>query len=136
KIHQAEVAVSEAEQALANATLRSPIDGVVTSIDVKPGELVGASGSVVTVADLSTLQFETKDLDEISAAGVFVGQAVRVTIPALDKRTFAGTVTALDAEPTISASGDVSYVAKVALTDRPKELRWGQTGRVEFVQSK
>lgn len=133
RIQAAQVAVDEAQQALDNAVIRAPIGGVVTSIDAKPGEVVGPGAPVLTVADLSTLQFQTKDLDEISAARIFVGQTVRVTIPALEKRVATGTVVEINPEPSITASGDVSYVATIALQNPPPGLRWGQSGRVEFV---
>jgi HlyD family secretion protein len=132
KVNQAEVTLAEAQLALANATIRAPFDGEVTTIALKVGDYAAAGTAVLTLADLSTLHFETKDLDEISAAKVQVGQTVQITIPALDKRTFTGTVTELDREPTLTSSGDVNYVARIALQNPPPELRWGQSARVEF----
>ncbi len=132
KLHQAEVGVAEAEQALKEAVLVAPFDGTVTSIVARVGDVVAPGTAALTIADLSSLHFETKDLDEVNAAKVHVGQTVQVTVPALDKKTFSGTVTEVDREPTLTASGDVNYVVKIQLQDPPPELRWGQTARVEF----
>jgi HlyD family secretion protein len=132
KLKQAEVTLAEAQLALDNATIRAPFDGEVTSIALKVGDYAAPGTAVLTLADLSGLHIETKDLDEVSAAKVQVGEPVQVTIPALDKKTFAGTVTQLDREPTVTSSGDVNYVARISLTDTPADLRWGQSARVEF----
>ncbi|HLZ10023.1 MAG TPA: efflux RND transporter periplasmic adaptor subunit [Chloroflexota bacterium] len=132
KVRQAELALAEAQLALKDASLVAPFDGVVTSIALKDGDVASAGATVLTVADLSTLRLETKDLDEVSAAKVHVGQKVVVTVPALDKRSFDGTVSELAAEPTITQSGDVNYVARITLNAPPVDLRWGQTARVEF----
>jgi HlyD family secretion protein len=132
KLQQAQVSLSEAQLALADATIRAPFDGVVTSIALKTGDVAAPGTAVLTVADLAGLHFETKDLDEVSAAKVQVGEAVAITIPALDKRSFTGTVSEIDKEPTLTQSGDVNYVARIAIPNPPSELRWGQSARVEF----
>ena len=132
KIEQAQIQLAEAEQARASAVIRAPFDGDVTSTSLKTGDVASASLAVLTVADLSTLHLETTDLDEISAASVAVGEPVEVTFPALGNKSIAGTVSSLNVEPTITASGDVNYVAKIALTNPPPNLRWGQTARVQF----
>jgi HlyD family secretion protein len=132
KIRQAELALAEAQLAVKDASLVAPFDGVVTSIALKDGDTAGAGATVLTVADLSTLRLETKDLDEVSASKVHVGQSVLVTVPALDKKSFEGTVSEMATEPTVTQSGDVNYVAKITLNAPPSDLRWGQTARVEF----
>lgn len=146
RIHEAQVQVAMAEQALKNAEIIAPFDGTVTAVNVTPGQLSttgtstdsSSSGSVaaVTVADLSSLHFETSDLDKVSAAKVYVGQPVSVTVPALDKKTFDGMVTAVALRPTITSSGNVNYTVKIGLKETPPGLRWGQTARVEFVPKK
>ena len=146
RIQQAEIQVQEAQQAVKDGQLVSPIDGVVTGINIQVGEPAvpdtsgtggsSSTSSAITVADLSTLHFETSDLDEVSAAQISVGQPVTVTVPALDKQAFAGTVTDIALQPSITASGDVTYVAKIALNQIPAGLKWGQSGRVEFVTEK
>jgi HlyD family secretion protein len=132
KIEQAQIQLAEAEQARSSAVIQAPFDGEVTSTSLKAGDVTSAGVTVLTVADLSTLHLETTDLDEISAASVAVGEPVEVTFPAQGNKIIAGTVSSLNVEPTITASGDVNYVATIALTNPPPTLRWGQTARVQF----
>jgi multidrug resistance efflux pump len=105
---------------------------VVTSVGLKAGDVTAPTATAITVANLSALVVETSDLDEIGAAKVHVGQSAKVTIAALDKQTVDGTVTEIAPQPSISTSGDVTYVARIALTSVPADLRWGQSARVEF----
>jgi len=147
RIHEAEIQVALAEQSLKDATLVAPFDGVVTAVNVSPGDSstgtpMESSGQstapdgAITLANLTMLHFETSDLDEVSASKVFAGQPVNVTVPALDKQVFEGTVTAVALQPTTTTSGEVDYVAKIALTEWPPGIRWGETARVAFVTTK
>ena len=152
RIHQADVQVSEAEQALKDAELIAPADGVVTDLNITLGEpsttgttsSSGTPASAITVADLSSLHFETSDLDEVGAAKVYLGEPVKVylgepvkvTVAVLNKQTFDGTVTDVALQPTITSSGDVNYTAEISLKDLPPGLRWGRTAQVEFLPTK
>jgi RND family efflux transporter MFP subunit len=52
----AEVELRTAEYNLSQATLRSPIDGRISYLEVKPGELITATSRVVTVVDTRKLE--------------------------------------------------------------------------------
>ncbi|HET7770381.1 MAG TPA: efflux RND transporter periplasmic adaptor subunit, partial [Chloroflexota bacterium] len=129
---RAETTLEQARLALEHVTLRAPFDGVVTSVGVKPGEYVAPGAVGVTVADLTVLKVETKDLDEAAAARVREGQEVSVTVAALDRKVLSGVVTEISHQPTLNQSGDVFYTATIALPQREAALRWGMTVRVEF----
>lgn len=88
----------------------------------------------VTLAKIDELQFETTDLDEVSAARVRIGQEVSVVVAALEKKTLKGKVTALAPQPSITQSGDVNYTATVVLTEPAPDLKWGMTAKVDFTQ--
>src|SRR6185369_6813903 len=107
QIETAQVQLAEAQQALKDALIVAPFDGVVTSVGLKAGDVTAPTATAITVANLSALVVETSDLDEIGAAKVHVGQSAKVTIAALDKQTVDGTVTEIAPQPSISTSGDV-----------------------------
>jgi len=132
QVEAAQVQLQEAQQALKDAVIVAPFDGMVTSIALKPGDVAAPSTTALTVANLSSLVFETSDLDEIGAAKVHLGQPAQVTVAALNRQSFTGTVTEIDPQPSISSSGDVTYVVHIALKTLPPGLRWGQSARVEF----
>ena len=129
---RAATAVEQAQLGLDRATLRAPFDGVITKVDVREGEYATLGATAVTVADLTVLQIETRDLDESAAARVRDGQEVSVIVTALGRRALAGRVTDIARQPTINASGDVFYTATITLAQPDPDLRWGMTVKVEF----
>lgn len=134
RTRRAETAVEQARAALDRATLRSPISGTVTTVAVREGETAAASAIAVTVADLSRLQIETRDLDESAVARVKDGQEVSIVVAPLGRATMPGRVLRVGRQPQAATgtSSDVYYTATIALQNPHPDLRWGMTVRVEF----
>jgi RND family efflux transporter MFP subunit len=82
------------------ALIRSPIDGVVQTRVVQPGEVVLLGAPLVTVARSSGLLLESY-VPETGLAALTVGATIRFTVPAYPGERFVATVTrvapALDA---------------------------------------
>ncbi len=82
------------------ALIRSPIDGVVQSRTVQPGEVVLLGAPLLTVAPLRGLVLESY-VPETGLASVRTGATIRFTVPAFAHERFTATVTriapALDA---------------------------------------
>jgi HlyD family secretion protein len=74
----ARATIERLEAALAKATLRAPIDGVVTARPVENGETVTPGARVLTVSDLSRIRIEA-EVDEFDAGRVALGARVTVT---------------------------------------------------------
>jgi multidrug resistance efflux pump len=130
---RAETAVEQARAALDRASLRAPFDGTVTAVSVRQGETIASGTTAITIADLSHLQIETRDLDESVVARVREGQDVTVLISALGRATLPGKVVRIANQPSSTAStSDVYYTATIELTQAHPNLRWGMTTKVEF----
>lgn len=67
-----EAVLRQARRQLAEFTVRAPIDGVVISRDVDPGQLVDPQSELFVIADTSDLVVET-DIDELYSAFVREG---------------------------------------------------------------
>lgn len=91
QVKQARAAAGLARARLADATLRSPIDGVVTRRATGLGQMVTPGVPVFTVADLSSLELELA-VDERAAARIHVGDAVDLTSEAAPGALQGGTV--------------------------------------------
>ncbi len=93
----ADADIERAEDNLSYTTITSPIDGVVTIVNVEPGELavtgtMNNPGTVLLeVADLSAM-LVVAELDEADVALVHEGQPARVRMLAYPDRIFEGTV--------------------------------------------
>lgn len=93
----AEAEIERAQDNLSYTTIYSPIDGIITIVNVEPGEMavtgtMNNPGTVLLeVADLSTM-LVVAELDEADVGQVHEGQAARVRMLAYPDRIFEGTV--------------------------------------------
>ncbi len=113
-VDEARVRLDEAQLALEKATLTAPMAGIVTSLDLQPGQIVNANQAIVVLSDLAALDVEVS-LDETDVARVAVGQEVRVTVDALPGVQIAGQVTRV-ASVAESQAGVVLYPVTVRLS--------------------
>ncbi|MBR0300903.1 MAG: efflux RND transporter periplasmic adaptor subunit [Bacteroidales bacterium] len=90
-VHQAEGAIQEVNSYLEELYLVSPADGVISDVYPRQGELVGQGSPVMTVTDLSDIWF-TFNIREDQLHGMNVGDALKVSIPALDGAELDATV--------------------------------------------
>ncbi len=109
------------------ATIKAPIAGIVTTVNIVKG-LVAPSGDVIVI-DAATFDV-TADVVESDLASMAVGQAATVAIGAVDAQV-TGKVTAI--APTAAGNttgGVVSYAVTVSLQDVPATVRAGMTADV------
>jgi len=114
ELEQAKLDLADAEVELAGATLVSPINGTVMSIDMSIGDTVGTS-SVMTIADLSQQYLEVF-LDESDWASINVGYPTEVIFDILPDSIFTGSVTQID-PGLYTESGSSVVRAIIQLTD-------------------
>ena len=141
-IAQAKATLVHYADLLQKTTNTAPFDGVVTNLPVREGETVvvgiqNAQGStLMTIADMSVITAEVK-VDETDIVNMRLGQPAEVTIDAIPKKVFHGTVTEIGDNAIVRSSGvstsqqnTASEEAKdfkvvVTLTDPPEDLRPG-----------
>lgn len=139
-VEQARSAYRRAVEDLERTTIRSPMDGVVTALNVEKGEtaIVGTmnfAGSVLLViGDLSELIAEA-EVAESEVVGLALGQQARVKVDALPDAAMAGRVVEIGSSG-VRASDVVKFRVKVAL-DRPDpRVRPGMTAKVEITTAR
>ena len=141
-VAQARANLTRVTDVLQKASYSAPYDGVVTNLPVREGESVvvgiqNAIGStLMTIADMSVITAEVK-VDETDIVNVRLGQPAEVTIDAIPKKVFHGTVSEIGDNAIVRSSGvstsqqaTASEEAKdfkvvVTLTDPPADLRPG-----------
>lgn len=84
-VDRASGAIQEVESYIRETALISPIDGMVTAIYPKRGELVGSGSPVMSIVDLDDVWF-TFNVREDHLSGIKNGAVMSVKIPALDNR--------------------------------------------------
>ena len=86
----AEAAVAAAEQKIVDATVLSPIDGIITTRVAEPGEVLAPGSTIAVLTDLAR-PWLTVWIDEPNLSQVMLGQTAVVTVDG-SERTFEGTV--------------------------------------------
>lgn len=142
RIGQASATLVRSKDVLNKTIYSAPYDGVITNLPVREGETVvigiqNAPGStLMTLADMSIITAEVK-VDETDIVNVKNGQPAEVTIDAIPKKVFHGTVTDIGNNAIIRSTGlstsqstTGSQEAKdfkvvVTLNDAPQNLRPG-----------
>jgi len=126
--------VAAAEATIANATLRAPASGMITSVNVKLGELAVAQKEVMILQDVNNLHVEA-DISEANIAQVRVGQEIDVTFDALGPdRHFTAKVQIINPASTI-ISGVVNFKVTASL-DKVAEIKPGMTANLIILVDK
>ncbi|MGP1373870.1 MAG: HlyD family secretion protein [Almyronema sp.] len=97
ELDQAEAAQAEIAARLEDLDIQSPIDGVVVSRMVEPGEVLAAGTPVLTVINLSNVYLRGY-IAEGEVGRVRVGQPAQVYLDSAPDQPLAATVTAIDTE--------------------------------------
>lgn len=126
---QARASLERAELDLEHTVITSPIDGVVLSRMVDPGQTVVSSMSATSLfdvaSDLARLEAEV-EVDEADVARVAAGQPARFTVSAWPDRTFDATVQTVDLAP-IDSESVITYGALLSVDNGDGALRSGMT---------
>jgi RND family efflux transporter MFP subunit len=125
------LAVSDAEAALAGTKLVATFDGTVLKTNVKVGDQVSAATSILTVANLKTVQVAAS-IDETTIKRVSEGQNATITFDAFAGQTFTGKVGAVPLQGALQG-GVTVYVVPISLTGADKvTLLVGMTANVRI----
>lgn len=96
---QTEASLRRAQEVQRDATITSPIDGVIVERNFDPGSLVspGTERPIVVVADLSVVKLQA-GVSELEAGRLRVGMPARLTVQARPGETFEGRIAAIAPE--------------------------------------
>ena len=132
---QAEAALATNETNLSKASIRSPIDGVVLTRSVEPGNAVAASLQAVTLfsiaQSLTQLQLEVY-VDEADVGAVKVGQSASFTVSSFPTRRYPATITRVNFGST-KTENVVTYVTTLDVDNTDLSLRPGMTASASIV---
>jgi HlyD family secretion protein len=131
---QAKATLVKAKDQSKKTTIKSPLDGVITSLAKEkgeravPGNFSNPEATIMTIADLSTIQAELK-VDETEIVGISLGDYAEVEVDALPDVIFKGDVTEIGNSPLTGTSQQESKDFKVVVTlkDPSPKLRPGMS---------
>lgn len=133
-VTQARANLQSDETDLAKASIRSPINGVVLTRQVEPGQTVAASFQapvLFTLAeDLAKMELQV-DVDEADVGQVKEGQQATFTVDAWPGRKYEAVITRVGFGSQ-EKEGVISYLTTLAVANDDLSLRPGMTGTAEI----
>ncbi len=138
---QMEAAVKEASENLAKTIITSPMDGVVSQLNVKPGERVLGTGftqgsNLMTVADLSKM-VAVVDVDENDVVLISYGDTARIKVDAFPGKVFKGVVYEIGNTAKSKGLGTqeevVNFEVKIRILNSDVSLKPGMSCNVEIM---
>jgi HlyD family secretion protein len=140
RVEQNRANLNASRDTLSKTTVRAPIDGVVTNLPVKEGEVtvIGTMNNpgtqLMTISDMATVEAVLM-VDETDVPNVQVGQKAVLSIEAYPDRAFEGLVTQVENSPIarndpelqglITTSDAINFKVRVKLSHPPERVRPG-----------
>jgi RND family efflux transporter MFP subunit len=143
-VANAKAAVDATKTQIAEGTIISPIDGVITEEDVKVGEIASTNAPAVKVISNDNLQIDAY-VSETDISNIQVGQKATVTLDGdgstiisnasatngTSTLVFPATVVSIDPAETVM-NGINSYKVTVQFDEQSPLIKSGMTGNVDF----
>jgi HlyD family secretion protein len=138
QVEQMKAQLSQAEEDLRNATIASPIEGVVLSRDREVGDAVS---SILTMGSNATLIMTVGDLREVYVKGkvdesdigkVYLGQPARITVESYRDRNFAGKVTKISPMG-VEKDNVTTFEVRVSISNDSRKLMATMTANAEIL---
>ncbi len=135
--------LKKAKDMLGKTSIRSPINGVITRLNIKEGENVitgtmNNPGTVLmVVSDLSSM-IVLCDVSETEIPKIKIGDPVRISIDAFGDTTFRGSVYNIASTPTTTQyTGEevINYRVKIHIKNPPPNLRPGMSATADIITS-
>jgi HlyD family secretion protein len=137
---QARADLTYSQAQLANTVIRAPFAGTVVRKMAEVGESVApippgvnistASGAIVALADLATLEMEA-DVNEANVAKLSEGQPAEITVEAFPDRKYKAVLRQVI--PTADRT-KATVLTKVTLIDKDKDLKPEMSAKVTFLE--
>jgi RND family efflux transporter MFP subunit len=118
-----------ASEAYENTSVKSPINGFITSINVSVGSMASPGVPAATVADVSSLIINT-NISEYLVGHIKSGDPVEIKISTLGDESYKGIVTAISPAP---AKGTLTYPAEISVIDNNGKVKAGMFAEIRII---
>ena len=131
EVEQARLSLEDAENALAQATIIAPFDGVVTAVHVNAGEI--ANGIVVEIIDNNNLEV-VLEVDEVDIGTLTPGQTAVITLETWpDVEIESEVLSIAPSAKNDPSSALVTYEARLSLANSTLPIRVGMTANADLI---
>lgn len=130
-VTQAEAKLKQSRLRLEQATLTTPMDGMVTTVNAVVGQTVGGGSNPIQLVDLSQLQIVAQ-VSELDRVKLKEGQPVTITLDAVTGVTLRGQVLRISPTGT-SHNGVVNFPVTVQVTASDPKVAPGMTASLSIL---
>ncbi|RJQ13471.1 HlyD family efflux transporter periplasmic adaptor subunit [Candidatus Parcubacteria bacterium] len=135
QIRQIEADINLVKTQLTNVVLRSPINGLVTTVDIKIGETVSVNQKVATVISKTGFEIES-NITEVDIAKVKIGDTALVTLDAFGNEVvFEAVVSFIEPAETI-IEGVATYKTTLNFVSENERIKSGMTANIDILTQK
>jgi HlyD family secretion protein len=140
--------LAASRDSLSKTTVTAPLDGIVTTLPIKEGEVTvigtmnNAGTQLMTISDMSEVE-AVMMVDETSVPQVKIGQTANLMIDAYPGQKFKGVVTEVGSSPILTNDPDllsmvanseaINFKVKIRIQDPPPTIRPGFSVTAEIV---
>jgi len=138
QVAQARASLERVQEDLRNATIVSPMDGLVLSRDVEVGDAVS---SILVLGSQATLLMVLGDVSDVYVLGkvdqadigkVFLGQRARITVESFKDRRYEGRVTKI-APLGVEKDNVTTFEVRVSIRNPDGELKANMSTNAEII---
>ena len=151
RMHSTSADLAASRDSLSKTTVLAPIEGIVTTLPIKEGEVTvigtmnNAGTQLLTISDMASVE-AVMMVDETSVPQVKVGQKATLAIDAYPNAKFTGTITEVGSSPisktdpdlmTLTANSEaINFKVKIRLENPPDTIRPGFSVTADIVTGK
>ncbi len=140
-VQQAEANLALLDAQIAKLTVYAPMDGVILTRNVEPGEFVQPGASAITMANINELTI-TVYVPEDRYGEIHLGQKATVSVDSFPGETFEATVTFISDQAeftprnvqTVEGRSATVYAVKLKVNDPEGKLKLGMPADVVFIK--
>lgn len=124
--------IASAEKTLNDATVKSPISGIITACNVKAGTVLSQGATApFTIIDMSSVNIEVNVSEQIINT-LHIGDSVDIKVSAISDTPIKGKI--ITVNPAANTTG--TYAVKIEIDNSNSQLKSGMFGEVYFAKEK
>jgi RND family efflux transporter MFP subunit len=127
QLRQAEISYEQASSGLNNTVVKAPMTGVISSLNVKEGQIATNSQAAATIVEMDQVYIQVNVVENI-VNRLQIGQEVEVNVPAAFNEYITSTISYIS--PTADPRSQL-YAVKVYIDNSDKKIRPGMNGEMK-----
>ncbi|MFL0194146.1 efflux RND transporter periplasmic adaptor subunit [Clostridium sp. WILCCON 0269] len=128
QVTQAEAGLKSIQTQINDTIIESPISGIVSVVNIHPGEISPAATASITIIDSSSLIAEA-DVPGTMLSKIQVGQSIPIVIPSLSNKKVTGSIETISPD---TNSTTQEYSIKIKTNNSEGDLKAGMFAKISL----